>query len=127
MKYDDIINLEFEPKNHPRMSKENRAAQFAPFSALTGFKEEIVEMGRMVDKKKELTDEEKEIINFQLIELFNNLNQIVTITYFEKDQKKTGGKYYSITGYVKKIDFIKQELVIEKKKIIFDNLLKITI
>ena len=127
MKYEDIIDLEFEPKNHPRMRIENRSAQFAPFSALTGFKEEIIEKGRGVDNKRELIDEEKEMINNQLNWLKNNLDKKIKITYFEQDQKKHGGKYLTIDGYVKKIDLVKQELIIEKKKITFDNLLQIDI
>ena len=58
-KYADIIDLEHPTsKVHPRMNKEDRAAQFAPFAALTGYAEAINEVGRLVDKKRELTDEE---------------------------------------------------------------------
>ena len=65
--YDDIINLPHHvSKNHPQMSRYNRAAQFAPFSALTGYEESINEAGRYVTNKIELDDSNKEEINFKL-------------------------------------------------------------
>lgn len=106
-KYDDIINLErpISKKRMP-MSIENRAAQFAPFSALTGYEDAVKETARITDSKKILSEGIKEIINEKINYIKNNLKTIgeVKITYFLKDKKKTGGKYTTITDLVKKID-----------------------
>ena len=106
-KYDDIINLERPiSKKHIPMSIENRAAQFAPFSALTGYNEAVRETARITDNKKVLSEGIKEIINDKLNYIKNNIKSVgeVTITYFLKDKKKSGGKYVNVTGFVKKID-----------------------
>ena len=106
-KYDDIINLErpISKKRMP-MSIENRAAQFAPFSALTGYEDAVKETARITDSKKILSEGIKEIINEKINYIKNNLKTIgeVNITYFLNDKKKTGGKYTTITDLVKKID-----------------------
>ena len=106
-KYDDIINLErpISKKRMP-MSIENRAAQFASFSALTGYEDAVKETARITDSKKILSEGIKEIINEKINYIKNNLKTIreVKITYFLKDKKKTGGKYTTITDLVKKID-----------------------
>ena len=106
-KYDDIIDLERpRSKKHIPMTIENRAAQFAPFSALTGYNEAVRETARITDGKKILSEGIKEIINEKLNYIKNNIKRIdeVTITYFLKDKKKSGGKYVNVTGIVKKID-----------------------
>ncbi len=106
-KYDDIINLERPiSKKHIPMSVENRAAQFAPFSALTGYNEAVRETARITDNKKVLSEGIKEIINAKLNYIKNNIKGMdeVAITYFLKDKKKSGGKYVRVTGFVKKID-----------------------
>ena len=65
-KYEDIINLShYEPKYHPRMSMYKRSAQFAPFSALVGYDEQVQECSRLTDKRLEMDDESKEITNTQ--------------------------------------------------------------
>ena len=128
-KYQDIIHLEhFNPKNHPRMSIANRSAIFAPFSALAGYKEEIMEIARMVDKKRELSCDEKEILNEKIIYIKNNLSNIneVTITYFIPDMRKKGGKYITITNYIKRIDEVKKEIImIDNTKILIDRIIDI--
>ena len=106
-KYDDIINLERPiSKRRQTMSKEIRAAQFAPFSALTGYSEAIKETARLTDKKRELSDGLKEIISDKLNYIKNNIKNVgdVSITYFVRDTKKSGGKYITITSKVKKIE-----------------------
>ena len=128
-KYDDIIDLpHWEPKNHPRMSIENRSAQFAPFAALTGYREEIGEVVRIVDDKIELNDDEKEFINEKLLLIKKEIKNYphVLVTYFKKDQLKQGGKYLQEENNVKKIDLYHQELVmINNQKINLDDILKI--
>ena len=127
--YDDIINFpHYEPKNHPRMSITSRSAQFAPFSALTGFKEEISEKGRLVDKKKILSEEQKEEIDYLLNYLEGHINDNIKIklTYFEKDDLKNGGRYLKEETYIKKIDHYHQRIILcDLKRIKISDLYKI--
>ena len=127
--YDDIIAiLHFEPKNHPRMSMEKRAAQFSPFQALTGYDELIKETGRRTSNKITLSEEEKELLS-QKLQIINNyyLNkEEMMITYFVKDMKKSGGKYITINKIIHQIDFPYQKVILKDKgKINFDDILDI--
>ncbi len=127
--YDDIINLPHHvSKNHPQMSRYNRAAQFAPFSALTGYEESINEAGRYVTNKIELDDSNKEEINFKLNILNNLINQRnqVTFVFFSKDKLKNGGSYKTIKGILKKYDEINNLIILEDKtKIYIDDIFSI--
>lgn len=112
--YDDIINLEhYTSKVHPRMSMESRAAQFAPFSALTGYEESVKETARLTDEKIEIDDGLKEMLNNRLLIIEEKLksNPLVTITYFVPDKKKRGGKYITSDVYIKKIDNIELKII----------------
>jgi hypothetical protein len=127
--YEDIINIKhFEPKNHIRMSKYNRAAQFAPFSALMGYEEEIIEMGRITDKKIEIDDGLKNVLNNKLKIINEHINEEpkITITYFINDLKKEGGEYNVITDNIKKIDSVNEIIVMKNnKKIPMNDILSI--
>ena len=95
-KYDDIINLPHPvSKKHPQMPLLDRAAQFAPFAALTGYGEALTETARLTDTKIELDEGEIERINAKINYLIDNLETAPTveITYFVPDKKKKGGKY----------------------------------
>lgn len=119
--YEDIINLpHYEPKYHTRMSIEARSAQFAPFSALTGYEEKVKETARVTDKKIELDEETKLLLNSKLQILIDNINNNpeVTFTYFIKDKNKEGGKYINITGNIKKIDTNKNLVILTNKIVI---------
>lgn len=121
VKYDDIINLPHHTSNkHPAMSLEARAAQFAPFAALTGYDEAVKETARFTDKRIVLDDEEKSILDNKLQIIQEQLlkRPEVTFTYFLPDLKKDGGKYVSVTGIVKKIDGYNQVIVLEDKTVI---------
>jgi len=113
-KYDDIIHLpHYEPKYHPRMSMWNRAAQFAPFAALTGFDAAIQESGRLTDEwtdKGELGNEE---LNRKMEELMSKVSEhpSVTIVYFLPDSHKSGGSYQTYTGTLKRFDDYEKRLV----------------
>lgn len=111
-KYDDIICLPHHiSKYYPRMSLEQRSAQFAPFDALEGYSDEVKETERLTSKRIILDEEAKEIINSKL-NIIKNFSDIeVTITYFVKDDKKEGGCYKNKNGYVKKIDIYNQVIV----------------
>lgn len=128
--YEDIINLpHYEPKNHPRMSNYNRAAQFAPFAALTGYEEQVKETARLTDKRVEIDEGLRNLINSKLRIIARNIKSKpeVTITYFVKDKKKNGGCYITITGNVKKVDSIEEIIVLsDKTKINMKDILTIT-
>ena len=91
--YSDIINLPYKKsKRYKHMSQKNRAAQFAPFAALTGHKQLIQETQRLTEDKKELDENKKSILNQKLL-YFIETKEKIKITYFKKDQKKSGGDY----------------------------------
>ena len=117
-KYDNIINLPHHiSKKHPQMSIESRAAQFAPFAALTGYGDAIKETARLTDKRIEIDDGLKQILNNKLQYILENINEKpeITFTYFVYDNKKTGGKYVEKTGIVKKIDMVEQYVMLNDK------------
>lgn len=116
--YEDIINLPNHiSKKHPRMSLEARAAQFAPFSALNGYDELIKETARETNKRIEIDEEQKALMNEKLLLIKEQLHikPNITVTYFVPDSKKDGGKYITITGKIIKIDEYKQRLILDNK------------
>lgn len=120
-KYDDIINLEHHvSKVHKQMSLENRSAQFAPFAALTGYDDAVIETARYTEERIEINEELKDIINEKLSQIKIEIKKMpeVTITYFTKDNKKKGGKYETITGKVKKIDEYNKSIVLNNDVVI---------
>lgn len=122
-KYKDIINLPHHAsKTRKPMSLYNRAAQFAPFAALTGYDDAIKETARLTEQKIELSDELKNMLNQKIKLIIENikLQPEVVITYFVHDNKKSGGVYKTISGNVKRIDEV-------EKCIIFTNKLKIKV
>ena len=130
-KYDDIINLEhYELKYHKKMSMESRAAQFAPFAALTGYSEEIKEVSRLTDDRIDMFDDYKLIIDRKLQEIKEHINERlkVSVIYFIKDNKKKGGKYIEYIGVVRRIDLVNKIIVfIDGKKINIKDILDINI
>lgn len=116
--YDDIINLPHHvSKVHPRLSTEQRAAQFAPFAALTGYGDEVKEASRLTEDRIDIDEEEIQKIDLKLQEIKSNLKSLpkVTITYFIPDLKKSGGEYVTKIGNVKKIDEFNHKLILEDK------------
>lgn len=114
--YDDIINLPHHVSSrHPQMSMMNRAAQFAPFAALTGHAAAIEETARLTDEQHELADEDSEALNQKMAYLRETINEhpTITITYFEPDKKKAGSKYKSIEGLLQNIDDYTQTIVLK--------------
>ena len=109
-KYTDIINLEHKTSStHPRMKKGDRAAQFAPYAALSGYEEAVEEKARLTDSKAELDDYEKEKINAALIALASAPQvKRAAITYFRPDKRKTGGAYITASGEVARIDEVER-------------------
>lgn len=130
--YDDIINLSRPKSNHPKMSIEQRSAQFAPFAALTSFGNKVKETARLTDRKIELDEEMKNIIDIKIQDiknkLSNNENFTIEITYFISDNKKEGGKYVTITDPLFKIDEYKHQFIMKNGlKIDISDILDINI
>lgn len=127
--YDDIINLPHHvSKIHPQMSMYQRAAQFAPFAALTGHDAAIRETARLTDTLIELGDENNQILNRRLAFLRDHLKETpeITIVFFQPDAKKSGGSYDSYTGNLRDIDTYEQKLVMtDGKKITLSFVLDI--
>lgn len=120
-KYKDIIDLPHHQSiRRPRMAMIDRAAQFSPFAALTGHNDAIIETARLTDRKIELDEGTKSIINekIQMISDFLFEKPTVTFTHFEPDIKKEGGTYLNTTGTVKKIDEFKREIILTDNRII---------
>jgi len=112
--YDDIIHLShFRSAKRSHMSMHDRAAQFSPFAALTGFESAIEETGRLTDCPTELEEYEKTQLDQALAQLQNllPLHPHITITYFVPDERKSGGSYVSVNGQVKKIDHYRQRII----------------
>lgn len=110
-RYDDIIDLPHYEPRHRRMTLENRAAQFAPFAALTGHGTAIAETARLTDSMAELSSEEQTILSRKLNFAFEKrLN--LTITYFLPDKLKAGGKFEITQGIIKKIDETERLLIL---------------
>jgi hypothetical protein len=105
--YDDIIDLPHHvSEQHPPMPLIDRAVQFSPFAALTGYEAAITETARLTEKKRELTEEQTQLIGQTLYELQDrpNPDAVVTVVYFEVDPRKDGGSYQTLSGQVKKVE-----------------------
>ena len=120
-KYDDIIGLPHPVSTkHPQMAREDRAAQFSPFAALTGHDAAIAETARRTDEKHQLSEDTIAELNEKLNLIAETIGtkQTVTITYFVPDLKKSGGSYVTCTGVVRKIDTYNHALIMEDNTII---------
>ena len=112
--YSDIINLPHHVShNHPQMPMMARAAQFAPFAALTGYDTVIHETARLTDKQVKLEEYDNERLNRKFAELMTILDNHleITVSYFQPDKSKDGGTYATVTGHIKKIDTYEQLMV----------------
>lgn len=121
-RYDDIINLPHHVSiKHPHMAPIDRAAQFSPFAALTGHDEAIKETARLTDERMELDENRKELMDARLQLLREHLGEkpTVTFTFFEPDERKSGGAYVTVTGSVKKIEEYENKIVLEEGAAIF--------
>lgn len=105
--YRDMIGLPHPVSaTRPQMPRHDRAAQFSPFAALTGYEDIIEESARLTDERLELSEERQFRINERLRLILENISERpeVTITYFIPDKRKSGGAYESVTGFVRLID-----------------------
>ncbi len=143
-RYDDMLHLPHHVSSrHPPMTLANRAAQFAPFAALTGYDAEVEEAGRRTDRRVELSESERALLDEHLRLLQTWLSRIpgkwaahaapdftmpeVTITYFVPDERKEGGAYTAVTGTVRRIDPIQRILLMtDGTAISMDDVLQIS-
>ena len=128
-RYDDVIYRQHPTsKKHPRMSRMNRAAQFAPFAALTGYEESIEETARLTDQRIELSDEDISNINIKLNLIKERIKERpkVAIIYFQPDERKEGGAYITVTGKVRRIDEVNRVLVFDDERVVWiENMINV--
>ena len=119
--YDDIIHLPHHvSRNHPQMPLHDRAAQFAPFAALTGYEATLEETARPTAERRELSPQEAEELDRRLAALIARLPERpeATVEYFVPDERKAGGAYVSVTGHVRHISLPEKILVMEDGAVI---------
>jgi len=128
--YDDIIRLpRHVSQNHPQMSMHDRAAQFAPFAALTGYEAAIGETARLTAERRELSPQEAEELDRRLAALIAHLPERPqsTVEYFVPDERKAGGAYVTVTGKVRHISVPEKTMVMEDGTVIpLDDVYQIT-
>ena len=103
--YEDIIDVVWPRKiSRPRMSLVERAAQFSPFAALSGYDALIGETARLTDEKLQLDESEAALLDGAMCELMKNPGRKVSVTYFVRDRRKSGGAYLTVSGRLKSFD-----------------------
>ena len=132
-KYDDIIDLpHFVSKKYPQMSMRDRAAQFSPFAALTGYDAAIKETTRLTDRRVDLDDDVLQKLDEKMCvirkRLDNGESVKIRITYFEEDLRKEGGRYLDLSGEIKRIDVYRNVVVFRNgDRIPIDDIMNIEI
>lgn len=114
--YKDIMHLSRPVSaRHLPMSMHDRAAQFSPFAALTGYDAAIEETARLTDRQAELAESSKEVLDMKIHAIQDAIDSMpeVTVTFFEPDLRKAGGAYRTVTGRVKKIDEYNKVLIFQ--------------
>ncbi len=128
-KYDSIIHLpHFRSPDHKPLSMEQRAAQFAPFAALTGYGDLIDETGRLTEMRPEVSEDERAELDRVTAELQEEMQKHpgIEIEYFEEDERKEGGAVRTVCGRVRKIDLFERVIVLQPdRKYAMDDILKI--
>ena len=124
--YEDIVNLPPHiSKKHSQPTMLERAARFAPFAAITGYEEMVLEEARVTEERIELDEGTLAMLNEKLNIIHDSLDSepVIQITYFEPDKKKSGGAYISVTGMVKRIDEYERLVIMsDGKKIRIDEI-----
>ncbi len=113
--YNDIIHLSRPKSKHPRMSLHQRSAQFAPFAALTGYEGQVKETARLTDKRIEIDEELKQILDMKIQVVKEKISSKpeLEITYFIPDDKKDGGRYETILDNISKIDTYNEKIIMQ--------------
>ena len=129
--YSDIIGMSPPVSHkHPPMPLSDRAAQFAPFAALTGFGAVICEEARLTDRQRVLSDDDARELDESLRLLIENIRSkpLAEITYFVPDLHKSGGSYVTVTAPVRRVDEVAREIELtDKSRICFESIYKITL
>ena len=124
--YEDIVDLPHHvSKKHPQPTMADRAARFAPFAAITGYEEMVLEEARVTDDRIEMDESSKAALNEKLNMILEFIDEQpeVSITYFEPDKRKAGGAYITVTGTVKRIDEYEHLVIMtDGKKINIDDI-----
>ena len=124
--YEDIVDLPHHiSKKHPQPTMADRAARFAPFAAITGYEEMVLEEARVTDERIEMDESSKAALNEKLNMILEFLDEQpeVSITYFEPDKRKAGGAYITVIGTVKRIDEYEHLVIMtDGKKINIDEI-----
>jgi len=118
-RYNDIIHLPHHVSHvHAPMPVAERAAQFSPFAALTGFEDAIRETGRLTDTRVELDEDARSLLDEKLQSLQRRDGEPpkIAVTYFRPDGKKDGGAYITVTGQIKRADRYEHVLVLKDGK-----------
>lgn len=113
--YDDIIHLpRHVSATRPQMSRENRAAQFSPFAALTGYEAAVKETARLTDRRIELGESAVAELDlkFQILAEHTCSHPEITVTYFQPDTRKDGGRYVTVSGTLKRLDDHERNMVL---------------
>ncbi len=114
--YDDLLYLSHHTsRKHPRMSRLDRAAQFSPFAALTGYDDAVRETARLTDRRVELSEDELAVLDerLRLVLAWEDDPPLVSITWFQPDRRKEGGSYATIQGRIRKVDTLERILIME--------------
>lgn len=126
--YEDIIHLPHHVSSkRPPMPMSDRAAQFSPFAALTGYDDAIRETGRLTEQKIQLDEEALAILDEKFHVLQEHLDEYpeIQFTYFKPDERKAGGTYITASGIVKKIQEYERQLILEDGSVIpIDDILE---
>ena len=124
--YEDIVDLPHHvSRKHPQPTVADRAARFAPFAAITGYEEMVLEEARVTDDRIEMDESSKAALNEKLNMILEFIDEQpeVSITYFEPDKRKAGGAYVTVTGTVKRIDEYEHLVIMtDGKKINIDDI-----
>ena len=124
--YEDIVDLPHHvSRKHPQPTVADRAARFAPFAAITGYEEMVLEEARVTDERIEMDESSKAALNEKLNMILEFIDEQpeVSITYFEPDKRKAGGAYVTVTGTVKRIDEYEHLVIMtDGKKINIDEI-----
>ncbi len=127
--YRDILDRPRPLSKHTPMSRQARAAQFAPFAALTGYEAAIKEEARLTDSRIERSDEQNDTLNRTLAALADSISDTpaITVTYFVADDKKDGGSYATVCGNLRRIDSLSAQLIFtDKRTVPLADILEIT-
>lgn len=129
-RYKAIIDLpHHQSTKHPHMSRHDRAAQFAPFAALTGYEEATEETARLTEEFLQMSEDKLENLSAKMQVLIDNLQSKpdIEVTYFIPDERKSGGSYATLKGNVRTVDEYNRELIfVDGERISADNIVEMS-